>query len=301
MIPERVRTWAQVHCDQEITAVDPLRGGLTDTIYAVRFAHGPPVILRYAPIERWGDLGRRHVRSEAIGCRLLAGSGLPVPRLIASDADGSTSGGYANLSTWLPGTVRLGPLGLDAIDELARVAVVIHATPVDPARRPPPYAFWTPAEPAIPAWARRPELWRTAIAVFTAGPPPARPGLLHRDFHPGNILWDGDQITGVIDWAETSWGPPDLDVVHAVTNFALLHDRTSAYAFAAAYRRHGGLVEDDPEAARFWAVSDILGFLPDPAPLVIALTSHRRDLSADLVRARLERLLMLTLAGAAGS
>ena len=119
---------------------------------------------------------------------------------------------------------------------------------------------------------------------------------MHRDFHPGNILWQGDRITGVIDWAETSWGPADLDVVHSCTNFAMLHDFASARAFLAAYRRHGGRLDSDPEAARFWAVSDILGFLPDPDPVVRALTAARPDLTPDLLRTRLEELLELTLA-----
>ena len=48
-------------------------------------------------------------------------------------------------------------------------------------------------------------------------------------------MWEGDRITGVIDWAETSWGPADLDVMHSRTNFALLHEVESAVAFSTAY------------------------------------------------------------------
>ena len=58
----------------------------------------------------------------------MEGSNLRCRRLIASDPDGSRAGDYANL-TWLPGRVRLGPLSLDAIDELAKIAVIIHGTP----------------------------------------------------------------------------------------------------------------------------------------------------------------------------
>jgi Phosphotransferase enzyme family len=84
-----------------------------------------------------------------------------------------------------------------------------------------------------------------AIDVFTQGPPPTHQGLVRRDFHPGNILWEGDRITGVIDWAETSWGPPDLDVMHSRANFAMLHDVDSAVAFSNACRWHGGALDDD--------------------------------------------------------
>jgi aminoglycoside phosphotransferase (APT) family kinase protein len=253
------------------------------------------VILRYVSIERWGEIGRQHVSCEALGCTLMEGSSLPVPHLIASDPDGSQAGAYANLTTWLPGRVRLEPLSLDAIDELARIAVIIHGTPVDDDHRPRPYEFWTPADLEVPSWTSRADSWQRAIDVFHQGPPPTHHGLVHRDFHPGNILWEGDRITGVIDWAETSWGPPDLDVMHSRANFVMLHDVDSAVAFSNAYRWHGGMLDDDQDAELFWAVSDILGFLPDPAEIIAALIRHRRDLTAQVVRGRLEHLLMITL------
>ena len=125
VIPAQVRAWAQEHLKSEIIAIEPVGGGRTDTISAVYLRRGEPVVLRYVSIERWGEIGRQHVSCEALGCRLMEGSSLPVPHLIASDPDGSRAGDYANLTTWLPGRVRLGPLSLDAIDELAKIAVII--------------------------------------------------------------------------------------------------------------------------------------------------------------------------------
>jgi Phosphotransferase enzyme family len=294
-VPGRVLAWAQDHLDSEIVAVKPVGGGRTDTISAVYLRRGEPVILRHVSVERWGEIGRQHVICEALGCRLMEGSSLPVPRLIASDPDGSRTGDYANLTTRLRGRVRLGPLNLDAIDELAKIAVIIHGTPVADDLRPRQYEFWTPDDLEVPSWTSRPGLWRRAIEIFRQGPPSTRHGLVHRDFHPGNILWEGDRITGVIDWAETSWGPPDLDVVHSRANFAMLHDFDSADAFAYCYRWHGGKLDDDHDAEVFWAVSDILGFLPDPTQIITALIHHRTDLPDHVVRERLEHLLMITL------
>jgi len=299
VVPERVRTWVQQHVDREIVAVEALGGGRTDTISAVYLDRGDPLVLRHLPVGRWGEVGWRHVWSEARACQLLADAELPVPRLVASDSDAQQLGAYVNLTSWLPGAVRLEPLGPAAIDELARVAAVIHATGVPLDRRLLPYEFWTPAELDVPTWTQQPDLWCRAIALFEAGPPSTPATLLHRDFHPGNILWQGDRISGVIDWAEASWGPSDLDVAHSSTNFALLHDVRRGAAFRHDYRRHGGRVDTDEHAARFWVVSDLLGFLPDPVPIVAALTWTRRDLTDTLVRQRLEHLLAVTLSPSA--
>jgi Ser/Thr protein kinase RdoA (MazF antagonist) len=116
-----------------------------------------------------------------------------VPRVIASDPDGSRAGAYANLTSWLPGRVRLDPLGSDAIDELAKIAVIIHGTPVEDDHRPRPYVFWVPDDLEVPPWASRPRLWERAIALFDQEPPRSRHTLVHCDFHPGNILWQGDR------------------------------------------------------------------------------------------------------------
>jgi aminoglycoside phosphotransferase (APT) family kinase protein len=291
VIPERARGWVQDQLDTEVIAIEPVTGGRTDTISAVRLAVGGPLILRYMPAEQWGRIGPQHVAAEALGCRLMAGSGLPVPELIASDALGTVAGAPANLTTWLPGSVRLDATGPSAVDELARAAAVIHAVAVPAGELPQDYEFWAPADPEVPFWTEVPHLWRQAIEIFGQTPPSTPPGLVHRDFHPGNILWTGDRIAGVIDWAETSWGPPDLDVAHAMTNFAMLHDLDSAHAFAAAYRRHGGVVDEDPDASRFWWVSDILGFLPDPALHLTALLNTRPELVASVVRSRLDQCL----------
>lgn len=292
-----MRDWAQGRLVGTIVAVESLRGGLTDTMYAVHTSHGGPFILRYVDISRWGETGRQHVISEALGCRLMESSSLPTPRSIASETEGSGAGAYVGLTSWLPGQVRFDPLGSHAINALAEAAVVVHSTGVDAATRPRPFDFWVPPHAEVPGWSSRPDLWHRAISFFDAGPPPTPAVLLHRDFHLGNVLWEGDVLTGMIDWAETSWGPADLDVAHAVTNFMMLHDQHSAEAFAQSYRDHGGVLTDDPESSRFWQVSDILGFLPDPAVQLRAIIAAHPGFRADQIRLRLEGFLEQTLEG----
>ena len=300
MLPDRVRGWCAEALGQEVLGAERITGGITDAIWRIAVPDGatPFAILR------WLDTGhpyaadaRQWVAREALGCRLTQGSAVPTPVLIASDTDGEATGGWANLTSFLPGQVRLDRLGPNAVDALADVAVAVHAVRVDDDERPPPFAAWTPPDLAVPTWTTRPGLWSEAIERYR-GPRPATPEhLIHRDFHPGNTLWEGDVVTGLIDWAETSWGPSDLDVAHACANFAMLHSVEEAVAFAAAYERRGGRLDPDPEARRYWTCLDVLGFLPDPGPIVVALTRQRPDLDADGVRRRLEDLLALALRG----
>ena len=294
-LPDRPRAWAAAHAPHPVVDATAVGGGITGTKWLLRLAEGDPLVIRWADPLVWGVVGREHVVREALACRLLAESGLPVPRLIASEPDGATAGGPANLLTWRPGRVRHERLGPEAIRAVARLAVTVHRHPVPVEGRPPTFSFRGPTPPEVPGWARWPDLWRRAIDLFTAGPPPTPYGLLHRDFHFGNILWRGDTVTGLVDWAETSWGPPDLDVAHACSDFAMLHTTADAATFRAAYVDEGGLLDPDPDAARFWAVSDILGFLPDPAHILAAVQSNRPDLTATSVRRGLEDLLAMSL------
>ena len=294
-LPSQIRTWAQTFAPCPIIDVTPIGGGITDTKRRLLLADGEPLVIRWSDPQTWGATGHEHVRREALALQLLTRSTLPVPQLLASDLRDTSASGSVNLMTWLPGRVRHDHLGPDAITDLARLAVTVHRQPVPTQDRPPTFAFRGPDEPEVPAWARAPELWRRAINIWRSGPPPTVHGLLHRDFHLGNVLWNGDTVTGLIDWAETSWGPADLDVAHLCADFAMLHATADAETFRTEYLQRGGQLDPNPDAARFWVVSDILGFLPDPAHIIPAVSSNRPDLTPDDVRRGLEDLLARTL------
>ncbi|MEU5272425.1 phosphotransferase [Streptomyces hygroscopicus] len=88
---------------------------------------------------------------------------------------------------------------------------------------------------------------------------------LHRDFQPGNVLFDvppsrsaGARITGVVDWAAASWGPADLDVAHCSVNLALLHGPAWGLRFAEAYEEAGGVLAAAAGERLYWQVRDAL-------------------------------------------
>lgn len=41
---------------------------------------------------------------------------------------------------------------------------------------------------------------------------------IHRDYHPGNVLWKAGRLSGVVDWQAASVGPRTVDVFHCRAN-----------------------------------------------------------------------------------
>jgi Ser/Thr protein kinase RdoA (MazF antagonist) len=57
-----------------------------------------------------------------------------------------------------------------------------------------------------------PALWTAGFAVWLAGEPKYEPVFIHRDYHPGNLVWHRGQISGVVDWANGCAGPAGKDL-----------------------------------------------------------------------------------------
>lgn len=198
----------------------------------------------------------------------------------------------------LPGTVRLDDRGADDRAELlARQLVGIHRLPVPAHRRPRTYQAWaSPERVTPPAATGRPGLWRRAVDVIRRDAPPHQGCFLHRDFHPGNVLFTGTEgdlrISGVVDWVETSWGPADLDVAHCSTALALLHGVPAGMRFADRYVAAGGTLAEDPAAHLYWRLLDALGFAPDAEKVAVPWRELGRvDLTVDVLTERLEGYL----------
>lgn len=78
-------------------------------------------------------------------------------------------------------------------------------------------------------------------------------------------------------------GPPDLDVAHVCSNFAMLHTTADAETFRAEYVRQGERLDPGPDGPLLGGEC-ILRFLPDPGPFLTALATTRPNVSAGVVR-----------------
>jgi aminoglycoside phosphotransferase (APT) family kinase protein len=217
------------------------------------------VLRRYTDRERFDDPWYVPA-NEAAALRMLAGTSVPAPELVAADPAGEVFDAPAILETFVEGAANLVPTDLDRyLASAAEVLLRIH----DLGDRPgfPPYAAYLATfEIGPPVWSRDPAMWERVREVLE-GPPPATPaGFIHRDFHGGNVLAVDDDVTAVVDWVTASIGPHGIDLARMRLNLLWEIDQEAADRFPAAYERAGGLRE-----ARhpFWDLADAADGIAD--------------------------------------
>ncbi|MEV7508713.1 aminoglycoside phosphotransferase family protein [Streptomyces sp. NPDC091201] len=294
------RSWAQQHLSgtERIEGVVPLRGGWTSRMRRLDL-HDPDghrsLVLRSFVKPFYVRHAEGLLTREADILSLLRDTEVPAPALLAVDATAQHCDHPSLLMSLLPGTVRLDDRDAEhRADLLARQLADIHALPVSEGQRPRVYQAWTsPERVTPPAATRRPELWQRAVDVLRREPPAHRGRFLHRDFHPGNVLFTGTdgglRISGVVDWVETSWGPADLDVAHCATALALLHGAPAGMRFADRYVAAGGALSAADGDHLYWRLLDALAFAPDAEKVAVPWRElGRTDLTSAVLTRRLE-------------
>jgi pimeloyl-ACP methyl ester carboxylesterase len=283
---------------ERVTGAERLRGGWTSEMRRLDVegpGGGRQVVLRSFVKPFFVRRAEALLTREAAVLTLLDGTDVQAARLLALDATGAHCEHPSLLMSLLPGGVRLEDEGAEARAVLlARRLVRIHAVEVTDATRPRTYEAWTsPERVRVPEATGRPGLWRRAVDVISGEPPAYEARFLHRDFHPGNVLFAGEgaeqRVSGVVDWVETSWGPADLDVAHCSTALALLHGPEVAEVFADSYTAAGGRLSGDPAGHLYWRLLDALAFAPDAEKVAVPWRQlGRTDLTPEVLTGRLE-------------
>jgi len=299
--------WAETAAGAAVVRATPLTGGYSSRMLSLEHADGRATVLRQLVLEPWRRHARGLLEREAGVQRQLAGSGVPVPVPLAVDVTGEAAGDPSLLMTRLPGRIDLGRADATVLTGLAAVLLSIHGVRPEPGEWPREYQSWAfESNRNVPPWSSDDGLYVEAFARLAEPPPAYEPTFLHRDFQPGNVLWDGDRVSGVVDWVETSTGPVDLDVAHCASNLATLHGAGAGTAFTEAYDAAGGERAADRDARTYWQVLDLVAFLPaagresgaDEQTILATWRAHdRADLTLQRARRNREDLLRLTLRG----
>lgn len=210
-----------------------------------RFAN--TVVKLYAPASLWhaGAIGFPDYTVERSTLIVLGDKGLAVPRILG---EGELEQWPYLVMTWLPGRPleqvlpRLSAgAALRAMWELGQVTAALHA--VDPrgvvAAVSDFDVFLAAQETDVVAIERRrgaPEHWLAQLRRFVdeTNRGDARPVLLHTELGPGHVLFEGETLGGIIDWAETMVGDAEYDIA-AVAFFIARGDGALLAAFLDGY------------------------------------------------------------------
>lgn len=295
-----------LHTGEQIVGVEELHGGITAEIrkltIATRDGDTRELVLRSFVEPAHRERAEDSLTREAGALTQLAGTGVTAPGLVAVEPTAAHCEYPSLLMTCLPGRTVLTDGGVETrVPLLARQLVSIHA--LRPAVRPPGYVTLTTADSVVVPTNADLAAWAAAVDMIRRPAPPYQGRFLHRDFQPGNVLFGvlpsspaDTHITGVVDWAATSWGPADLDVAHCCTNLALLHGPAWGRRFAEAYEEAGGVLAADASERSYWMVRDPLAFSEEVAVIARAWReSGRPELTTRAVEERLDAYIKMLL------
>lgn len=227
--PESLR-WVEsvIGRGARVASVRRLRGGVSSAVHSlvvVRDGASQRLVLRRFVRADWFAREPDIARREAAALWLLKSADVPAPRLIAVDEDGSASGVPSVLMTRLRGRIVLAPPDIDSwLRQMAEALRRIHAA--RPSSTEMPWRYKTYNDPTtldVPTWSARPREWAQVLAVARGPSPAATQHLIHRDYHPANVLWSRGRVSGIVDWVNACRGPAGVDIGHCRRNLALSH------------------------------------------------------------------------------
>jgi aminoglycoside phosphotransferase (APT) family kinase protein len=274
---EATRSWIlEVLGAHDMRELRSLTFGISSDMRLIEVDGIPLVLRRY--VNRFVNEVPMAIAYEAQALKAArAVLGHVVPEPVAHDVTGARSGCPSLIMTYLPGQPVIHDLDLRQIVE---PLAFLHAR-----RAPkdfPPYRHWFDRDRlAIPEWTKWPETWAALIDAVGGREPSAEHVFLHRDYHPGNLLWENGTLSGIVDWPSSCRGPRGMDVAHARGNLALVDGVGAAEQFLRTYREVVPSYDHDP----WWDIADLLSFDNEFAG-VMAFNAFGTSLSIDLLYSR---------------
>jgi aminoglycoside phosphotransferase (APT) family kinase protein len=274
--------------------IRPLRGSFSNSTHLVEIdsPRGPGAriaVRRYAVCAGYdrGEKARREYKT----LELLAAHDIPAPRPLYLDDAGEYLGMPAIVTSFVPGCHITAPADPVAWARgLAAMLARIHAIPCGAKERDflldaNSEAAWFLHSGNVPermqAHADGRDIWhsvRTLLPAIQCVPPT----LVHIDYYSGNILWEDDQITAVLDWEEAACGDPAIDVAYLRMELFTWGMSNIAEEFLQFYAAEAGR---PVENLGIWELAAAARNMPDPAVHLPELKSiSRTDCTGSSVR-----------------
>lgn len=264
-----------------------LTGGACSAVHRLTVERGGTrtfVVLRQYP----GGLGLQEaLEKEIANLGVVAGSGLAVPSILATDVAGTSTGGEPSvLMTRLPGHVELNPADpQEWMTRIAELAVFLHSLDL-PAKT---FSPWTDSWIAplddlqVPAGAQRPAVWKAAFDAMAAPPPEDPAVFLHCDFLPVNLLWSRGKITGLTDWNSIHRGSRAIDVGQCRRYLAALYSPEWSEELRSLYESIAGVTLDP-----WWDLYCLLHYDDSGAKWIHRQVAGRRPVDVPGMTSRVE-------------
>ncbi len=219
----------------------------------IDFPHDPPrkvVVRRYNPANYAEGHDKPACEYHALG--VLHKHGIPVPQPLLLDVDGSILGLPGIVTEFVAGKQIEPPTEAARWGEMAavtaRMLARIHSTSFGEADK----RFlmddnlevaWFIKKGRIPEYMQQdPDgemVWHLVNEHWTRRIPlPAC--FQHTDYWSGNILWQGDEISAVVDWEEAGYGDPAGDVAYCRMEYFLEGLPDAAETFLRVYQAEAG-------------------------------------------------------------
>ena len=208
------------------------------------------VVRRYNPAN-YEDGHDKH-RCEYHALTMLRAQGLPVPKPLLLDADGSLLGLPGIVTEYLDGAAIELPAQAARWAEVAapaaRMLARIHRVQFSEADKrslmnDDVEVAWFIKDGVVPDYMRAdPDgemVWRLVNEHWGRWQP-VEPRFAHTDYWSGNILWQGDKISAVLDWEEAGYGHPAADVAYARMGYFIEGVPDAADEFLQVYEAQAG-------------------------------------------------------------
>jgi aminoglycoside phosphotransferase (APT) family kinase protein len=186
------------------------------------------VIRRYAVFGSY-DRSEKAIR-EYKTYEFLRKNGFPAPEPLYLDIKGELLGSPGIVTSYVSGELIQLPHEIkNKAKALAIILAKIHRLPCDRSVNnflldANEEATWFLRSDKTPAFMKNHPLgeavWQKAKETYHHLSP-VKGTIVHLDYWPGNILWENQEIVAVIDWEETAYGDPAIDVAYCRMNLIL--------------------------------------------------------------------------------
>jgi aminoglycoside phosphotransferase len=292
--------WATALLGGDVVEVVGLRLGGMPWRVSVNTGHGvQSAILRTGLPD--DDRERRRVSTEATALRLVNDHGVAAPMLLAADLAGEQAGQPALLISVCPGSSlipRTSPP--DRMSRFGAAAAQLHQIELEPTDLLP--SRMRPIEIEDFTVGRADSVSAKLLddaerMIGSVGLPAGRSVLLHGDLWHGNTLWQGDELTAIIDWDSAGVGHPGIDLASVRLDAAMMFGPAAADEVLSGYlTRAAELGFPAPSDLAYFDVvaalatpADMQGWVPNIAG------QGRPDLTAEILVERRDAFLASAL------